>query len=158
MQGLLVEHTPEITKEHTTTDDDFFTAQVPLFTELDEPKKIPLDTTPVKHHHGLLDRAYTVAKKTKLPPVKQHGLLAAAKIAEKKVLSTVPEVETLAPQNAHVFSLTGLGHQQKRTVELKAEKDAIVEQNGVFTIQSGLETSSIKQDPSFRKLVESVLR
>ena len=35
---------------------------------------------------------------------------------------------------------------------------AIVEQNGIFTIKENLETSSVKQDPGLKALVESVLK
>ena len=34
----------------------------------------------------------------------------------------------------------------------------IVEKNGVFVIQSGIETSEIKQDPALKALVDSVLK
>lgn len=34
----------------------------------------------------------------------------------------------------------------------------IVEKNGVFTIQAGIETSEIKQDPDLKALVDSVLK
>ena len=33
-----------------------------------------------------------------------------------------------------------------------------IEQNGIFTIKENLETSSVKQDPGLKALVESVLK
>lgn len=35
---------------------------------------------------------------------------------------------------------------------------AIVEQDGIFTIQEDLETSSVNQDPHLKELVDSVLK
>jgi hypothetical protein len=142
---------------------DFFVEKLPEFTSLDEPEasaEVPPEEPVAKKktRHGLLSRANSATKKIKVPSVKHHGLLEAAREAEKRVLPSIQEVETLGPQNSTAFSLTGLGKQPKQVVELKGEKDAIVEHDGVFVIQSGLSTSSVKQDPSFKKLVESVLR
>ena len=38
-----------------------------------------------------------------------------------------------------------------------ARKNAIVENDGVFSIQKNIETSGVEQDPFFKDLVESVL-
>ncbi|MBQ0039192.1 MAG: hypothetical protein KBS64_02035 [Treponema sp.] len=40
----------------------------------------------------------------------------------------------------------------------KSMTKVIVEKNGVFTIQQGFETSEIKQDPTLKALVDSVLK
>ena len=45
----------------------------------------------------------------------------------------------------------------KKALEKNMTK-AIVEQNGIFTIKENLETSSVKQDPGLKALVESVLK
>ena len=42
--------------------------------------------------------------------------------------------------------------------ENKVEKRAIILENGVFMIKEDLETSTVKQDPKLKALVDSVLR
>lgn len=39
----------------------------------------------------------------------------------------------------------------------EAPKDTIIDHNGVFLIKEGLETSSVKQDPALKALIDSVL-
>jgi hypothetical protein len=46
----------------------------------------------------------------------------------------------------------------KSTQRNKSMTKAIVEQDGIFTIQQNLETSSVVQDPSLKALVDSVLK
>ncbi|MDO5773534.1 MAG: hypothetical protein Q4P16_04405 [Spirochaetales bacterium] len=46
----------------------------------------------------------------------------------------------------------------KSSLRTKNMTKAIVEQNGIFTIKENLETSSVKQDPDLKALVESVLK
>lgn len=46
----------------------------------------------------------------------------------------------------------------KSSLRTKNMTKAIVEQNGIFTIKENLETSSVKQDPGLKALVESVLK
>ena len=46
----------------------------------------------------------------------------------------------------------------KSSLRAKNMTKAIVEQNGIFTIKENLETSSVKQDPGLKALVESVLK
>ena len=46
----------------------------------------------------------------------------------------------------------------KSSLRTKNMTKAIVEQNGIFTIKENLETSSIKQDPDLKALVDSVLK
>ncbi len=40
----------------------------------------------------------------------------------------------------------------------KGTTKAIIETNGIFSIKKDLETSSVKQDPRLKELVDSVLR
>ncbi len=40
----------------------------------------------------------------------------------------------------------------------KSEGKAIIVKNGIFTISQDLETSSVKQDPALKALVDSILR
>ncbi len=46
----------------------------------------------------------------------------------------------------------------KSSLRTKNMTKAIVEQNGIFTIKENLETSSVKQDPDLKALVDSVLK
>lgn len=46
----------------------------------------------------------------------------------------------------------------KSSLRTKDMTKAIVERNGIFTIKENLETSSVKQDPSLKALVDSVLK
>lgn len=46
----------------------------------------------------------------------------------------------------------------KSSLRTKNMTKAIVEQNGIFTIKENLETSSVKQDPGLKALVDSVLK
>ena len=46
----------------------------------------------------------------------------------------------------------------KSSLRAKNMTKAIVEQNGIFTIKENLETSSVKQYPGLKALVESVLK
>ncbi|MBQ5499360.1 MAG: hypothetical protein IIT73_06160, partial [Treponema sp.] len=42
--------------------------------------------------------------------------------------------------------------------DVKSEGKAIIVKNGIFTISQDLETSSVKQDPALKALVDSILR
>ena len=53
---------------------------------------------------------------------------------------------------------TGLLKHITETNGAKNMNKVIVEKNGVFVIQSGIETSEIKQDPALKALVDSVLK
>ena len=53
---------------------------------------------------------------------------------------------------------TGLLEHITETNGAKNMNKVIVEKNGVFVIQSGIETSEIKQDPALKALVDSVLK
>ena len=119
-----------------------------------EQKQSALSFAPVEPDFTKLDES----KDTKKVQKPHRGLLAAARSEEKKMLGTVPEVEPLPPFESSLFSFTGFGKQFAKPVELVAEKEAIVEHNGVYVISNDVETVGIKQDPSFRKLVESVLK
>ncbi|MBP5752852.1 MAG: hypothetical protein J6W60_08350 [Treponema sp.] len=44
-----------------------------------------------------------------------------------------------------------------QTQEAKIEKKVIILENGVFMIKNDLETSTVKQDPKLKALVDSVL-
>ena len=46
----------------------------------------------------------------------------------------------------------------KSSLRTKNMTKAIVEQNGIFTIKENLETSSVKQDPGLKAIVDSVLK
>ena len=46
----------------------------------------------------------------------------------------------------------------KSSLRTKNMTKAIVEQNGIFSIKQNLETSSVKQDPGLKALVDSVLK
>lgn len=46
----------------------------------------------------------------------------------------------------------------KSSLRTKDMTKAIVERNGIFTIKENLETSSVKQDPGLKALVDSVLK
>ena len=50
-----------------------------------------------------------------------------------------------------------LAHITKSHLDAKPAPKAIVEQNGIFMIKEGLETSSVEQDPALKALVDSVL-
>lgn len=43
-------------------------------------------------------------------------------------------------------------------LDVKSEGKAIIVKNGIFTISQDLETSSVKQDPALKALVDSILR
>ena len=90
----------------------------------------------------------------------RHGLLAAARNEEKKLLTSVPEVEQLAPAESSTFTFTKFGSRfdNAKPEELSSEKTSIVEENGVYFISNDVETAGVVQDPSFKKLVESVLK
>ena len=73
----------------------------------------------------------------------EHGLM-------KKAL------EITKQNNACASGL--LSNITKSSLRAKNMTKAIVEQNGIFTIKENLETSSVKQDPGLKALVESVLK
>ncbi|MGN0728089.1 hypothetical protein [Treponema sp.] len=73
----------------------------------------------------------------------EHGLM-------KKAL------ELSKPQNGGGSGL--LSKITKSSLRTKNMAKVIVEQNGIFTIKENLETSSVKQDPDLKSLVESVLK
>jgi hypothetical protein len=118
----------------TKTKIPFVSTSMPDFTNLD------VSSTPKKAHH--------------------HGLLAAAQKEEKKMLTSVPEVESLAPSESSTFTFTKFGSRfdNVKPEELSSEKASIVEDDGVYVISNDVETDGVVQDPSFKKLVESVLK
>jgi len=124
-----------------------FSVEIPDFSFLDMPKN-------KKKGAGLLSTASRAVLTTK----KHGGLLAAARSEENKILANIPEVESLAPADTTPFSLTGLGKQQPVTKELSSEPSAIVEQDGLYIISDDVEIKGVKQDPLFKKLVESVMQ
>ena len=56
-----------------------------------------------------------------------------------------------------LFALDENKGNSTQTQEIKPEKKAIILEDGVFMIKEDLETSSVKQDPKLKALVDSVL-
>ncbi len=55
--------------------------------------------------------------------------------------------------------LQSLGNQNMNALENNVmEKNAIMCQDGIFTIMHDIETSSVKQDPALKALIDSVLK
>ena len=148
----------EDSEEKESASEDFFSELLPEFSELDEEKKTQIhnenENTQIAQNKksGLLNLAsYSKNKKKK-------GLLKAAEDFEKEESKSVQEVEILKSPDASPFSFIKFGKQDLAPEELQSEKDAIIQNDGVFEISNNLEIGNVKQDPVFKKLVESVLK
>ena len=88
------------------------------------------------------------------------------KAQEKDNTSTNAQTESTKPAQNTAHGLLAkieknyskTGTEKMNVKKLFKSKSAIVENNGIFTIQKDLEVSSVKIDPSLKALVDSVLR
>ena len=109
-----------------------------------------------KKKDGLLKRALKSSSK-KSQTVKQKGLLAAASKVERTVLKDATIVQPVEDKKSS-FNFTTFGAYKKEVEELKEEKNAIVENQGVFSIAEDLNVAGLTIDPEFKKLVDSVVK